>query len=432
MTKLVHLLLGTACLLVPPAANAETLADAIEAAYATNPTLGAAGARQDSLGETIEQARAAGRLTASADVAAGYDRFDYDKGGDGTVSADLPIWTGGRVKSAVRAAKGDVAAGEEGLHDTRAAVLESVVGAYADLLYDQQAVDIANADIALLDNQVAEARARFKLGTSTKTDVARLEAQRASAEATLASAQASLATDAASYRATVGHDPGTLAPAPETLTALPGTLDQARTRALADNPLYRQSQRVTEASAARIDAARANGAPSLSLGGAYGYDANLAGSGDHAFPRASSAGVTLHVPILTGGLVASQVRQARSDYRAAQFDNEASAREAIRSTDAAWASFVSARAQATANAQGVAAADVALKGVRAEYAFGLRSTLDILVADESLRGAQLSLARNRSDMLIAQAALLRATGHLDRDAFSAGPERTASSSAGAS
>jgi outer membrane protein len=55
--------------------------------------------------------------------------------------------------------------------------------------------------------------------------------------------------------------------------------------------------------------------------------------------------------------------------------------------------------------------------VRAEYAFGLRSTLDILVADESLRAAQLALARNRSDLVIAQAALLHATGLLDRNAY---------------
>lgn len=397
--------------------NAETLADAINAAYTTNPTLGAAGARQDALAETIEQARSGGRLTAAADAAVGYDRFDYRKGATGTASASLPIWTGGRVRSAVRAATGDVAAGEEGLRDTRAAVLAQVVGAYADLLYDQQAVAIATADIALLENQVAESRARFKLGTSTRTDVARLEAQQASAQATLASAEAALATDAATYRAIVGHDAGMLAAAPETLPALPGTLDQARTAALADNPLYRQSQRLTESSGARIDAARANGAPLVSLGGVYGYDTRFAGSGDRSYPREASAGLTLHVPILTGGLVASQVRQAQSEYRAAKFDSEASAREAIRATDAAWAAFVSTRAEAAANAQAVEAADIALKGVRAEYAFGLRSTLDILVADESLRGAQLALARNRSDMLIAQATLLRATGRLDRESF---------------
>jgi outer membrane protein len=412
MNKRALLLLG---LLAGPA-SAETLAQAVDMAYASNPVLAAARARPESRAVAPEQARAAGRLTAAADAAAGYDKFDYGKGGAATVSADLPIWTGGRVSSSVRAAKSDVAAGAEGLRDTQAQVLGNVVGAYAELLYDQQAANIARADIALLDHQVGEANARYKLGQATKTDVAQLEAQRASAVATLADAEATLAITAAGYRATVGRDPGTLAPAPATLQAVPASLDQARDRTLDSNPLYRQSQRLADASSARIDEARANGAPSVSLGGSDGYDGRVTG-GDPAFPRAASAGLVLHVPILTGGLVASQVRQARSDYRAAQYDRDAAAREAVRATEAAWAAMQGARAQADANHSRVAAADLALKGVRVEYGFGLRSTLDILVADESLRAAQLAEARSRSDLLIQQSALLRATGGLDRAAF---------------
>ncbi|WP_454887479.1 TolC family outer membrane protein [Sphingomonas oryzagri] len=404
---------GAVMLSLSAPAAAETLRDAVEAAYAGNPTLAAARARQDALAETPEQARAAGRLTAAADGAAGYDKFDYGKGAGGTVTASLPIWTGGRVSSSVRAAEGDVAAGREGLRDAESALLTQVVGSYAELLYDQQAVGIAKADIVLLDHQVAEAQARFRLGKATRTDVAQLEAQRASAGATLASAQATLETSTAGYRAVVGHDPGELAPPPPSLGPLPVTLDQARTEALAANPLYQQGLRAADAADARVDEARANGAPTVSLGAGYGYDVRFAGVGDRDFPRAANAGVSLHVPILTGGLVASQVRQANAEHRAALFDAAAAGREATRSTDAAWAALDGAQAQMTANQAGVDAADLALRGVRAEYGFDLRTTLDILVADESLRTAQLALARSRSDMMIAQAALLRATGHLE-------------------
>lgn len=412
------LLLGGACLIATPA-SAETLGDAVRAAYASNPTLAAAAARQDGLAQTVDQARAGGRLALGADVSAGYDRFDYGKGGGAAVSADLPIWTGGRVRNAVLAAQGDVSAGEQALRDTRAAVLESVVTVFADLLYDQQAVKIVEADIALLDNQVAEADARFALGSSTRTDVARLEAQVASARATRADAMANLAIDSASYLATVGHAPGVLADPVETLEGLPTTLDQAHARTLIGNPLYQQARIAARGAAARIDVARSNGAPSVSLGGNYGYAARLGSGG--SYNRAATGGLTIHVPILTGGLVGAQVRQSRADFRAAQFDAEAAGREATRATDAAWALSISRQAQAAANAESVAAAETALKGVRAEYAFALRSTLDILVADESLRGAELALARNRSDLLIAQALLLRATGRLDGRAFAMAP-----------
>jgi outer membrane protein len=404
--------------LVAAPAGAETLRDAIAAAYAANPTLAAARARQDALAEAPEQARAGGRLTAAFDGSGGYDRFGYGKGVGGNASAQLPIWTGGRVRSAVRAAGRDVAAGAEGLRDTQGSVLESVVGAYASLLYDQQAVAIAKADIALLENQVADARSRFNLGNATRTDVARLEAQRASAGATLAAAEATSAADLAQYRAVVGHEPDRLDPPAGAPPTLPGTRDQARQRALDANPLYRRSRYAADADAARIGQARANGRPSVTAGGSYGRDYDLAGRTGDGFPVIANAGLTLHVPILTGGLVASQVRQAEAEHRAAVFDVDAAGREAVRAADAAWATLAGARAQADANRQSVAAAELALKGVRAEYAFGLRSTLDILVADESLRGAQLALASSQSEMLVAEAALLHATGQLDDGAFS--------------
>ena len=85
-------------------------------------------------------------------------------------------------------------------------MLESVVGAYAALLYNQQAVEVARVGIQRLDGQVAEARSRFGLGQVTRTDVAQLEAQRASVAGNLADAEGALQTAAASYRAIVGQE----------------------------------------------------------------------------------------------------------------------------------------------------------------------------------------------------------------------------------
>ena len=401
-------------------ASAETLREAVEAALAGNPSLAAAAARQDALAESPEQARAQGRLSASADTSGGYSKFDYGKGGASTVTAALPVWTGGRVSYAVNAARGDVAAGEEGLRDTRAALILQVVSVYAELLFDQQSVAITRADIELLEQQVAEARARFRLGKGTMADVSQLETQLASARATLADVQTTLATSEADYRAIAGHAPGELAQ-PSGLAALPATPDRARELALASNPQYLQSVRATDAASARIGEARAGGAPSVSLGGSYGYGLALGQGGEgKGFVHDASVGVTLSIPVLNGGLVSSQERAASARFRAARFDADAAAREAVRAADTAWANLTGARARAAANRKRVEAADLALRAVRAEYGFDLRSTLDVLLADESLRSAQLALARSRSDELVAQAALLRAAGELELKAFPEG------------
>lgn len=399
-------------------ADGETLAEAARATIAGNPTLSGAQARQEALTETPEQARSLGRLTATADAGAGYDRFDYGRGAVGSVGVALPIWTGGRVRSAVRATSADVRAGDEGVRDTLALVLSDVVEAYADLLLQQQALAIAQAQIKLLDDQVAEANARFKLGTGTLTDVARLTAQRDSAKSTQASAEASREAAAARYRAVVGHDAGTLVAPTADLAHLPANREEARVAAISRNPLVRQAVAEREAANARVGVARANGAPNVDLVGGYGYGiGSRSGFGD-GYNRSAAAGLSLRVPLLTGGLVASQVRQARANARAADYDVDAAGREATRAVDTAWANLTAARLRVTADQAAVTAAEKALAGIKAEYAYGLRTTLDIVIADQSLRGAQLSLAASRSDLMVFEAALLRASGLLNEATFS--------------
>ncbi len=409
--------LALAALLLATPASAETLREAIAAAYEGNPVLAAARARQDALSEAPEQARAAGRPTLSVSTSGGYDELGNGRAASTTASVALPIWTGGRVASAVRAANGDVAAGVEALRDTEAAILEQVVGAYAALLYNQQAAEVARVGIERLDGQVAEARSRYNLGQLTRTDVAQLEAQRASVAANLSDAEGALAAAAAAYRAVVGHDAGALVADVPPPHALPATLADARAAAEASNPALLQQQRIVEASLARIDQARAEAAPSLDLAGGYGRGAMLSGGHFSGYPAAANVGVTLRLPLLTGGLVASRIRQAEATNRAERLTADAVAREANRATDAAWAALAAAEGRLHASTDGLAAADLALKGVRAEYGFGLRTTTDILLADQSYRAAQLALALARADVLIAQAALLRATGRMSVESY---------------
>jgi len=413
-----HFLAGIVLVATP--VRAETLQDAITAAYGSNPVLAAARARREALGETIEQARAEGRLSASTEVSAGYDRLDYGRGARATIGASLPIWTGGRVATAVHAARAEVSAADDDLRDTEAAVLQNVVGAYADLMYFQQAVEVSRVALERLDRQAAETQSRYDLGDATGTDVAQLLAQRASVAATLVDTEGALAGVAATYAMLVGHEAVRLAPAPSTLANLPGSLADARKTADTENPLIGARRDVAEASHARIAQARAQAAPTLSIEGLYGYSRSLEEADRRGYASAAAGGLTFRLPLLTGGLIASRVRQAESVLRADQYEVEVAVREAVRSTDASWATSVAASRRLKANAEEVAAAERALKGVQAEYALNLRSTLDILLADQSLRAAQLSLARSTADALIAQAALLRAIGRLSRSAFGNG------------
>ena len=407
MNRLAALAVG---LLLAAPASAETLADAIAKAHAGNPALAAARARHEAAAEAPAQARAAGLPTAFVEGGAAYDNQGYGKKASAAVSAALPVWTGGRVPAAVRAANADVEAGALALRDTEAALLEDVVSAYADLLYQQQAVEVARVGIARLERQLAEAQSRFNLGQATRTDVAQLDAQRASVVAALADAEGALASAAARYNAIVGEPSGVLSPEVPLPAGLPETLAEARGAADAANPLLLRQQKLVEAADARVSRERAERAPMLDLGGSYGRG-NVLERGQAGY-EAATAGVTLRLPLFTGGLVESRVRQARALWRAEQLEADAVGRDARRGADSAWAQLLAARNGLQANRLGLEAADLALRGVRSEYGFGLRTTLDILVADQSYTAAQLAVARSQRDLLMAQAALLRIVGRL--------------------
>ena len=405
------LLLG----LATPAA-AETLGEAVGRAVASNPTLAAARARQDARAEAPAQARAAALPGASLEGGVNYDEESAGRTAAVAVSAVMPIWTGGRVESALRVAKADVKAGEEELRDAQARLLAEVVLSYADLLYQQQAVEVAKLGIGRLNRQVSEAQSRYRLGQATRTDVAQLEAQRASMAAALAQAEGALADATARYTATIGEPQGLLSAEIAPPAGLPATLAEARSAAADANPLLRRQRQQVEAAKAGIDRERAERAPIIDLAARYGRGTILGNRPGAGFESAS-AGVALRLPLLSGGMVQSRVREARATYRAEQFEYEAAGRSTAQSVDSAWAALLAAQGALSANRLGLQAAEVALAGVRSEYRYGLRSTLDILVADQSLTAAQLAVARSRRNLLLAQTDLLRVSGRLESSSY---------------
>jgi outer membrane protein len=402
---------------VPSPGHAETLSEAIAKVYRTNPEIAAAEANLEALSELPIQARAEGRPTADAGVSSGYDDTGLGTNGATDVSARWQIWSGGRVSAASAAAEADVAAGKQDLRNIEANVVERVVNAYANLLLAQETVEVARQGIERLDKQVEEARLRFNLGRATLTDVAQLQAQLGSVRENLAIAENDFAVATAAYLAVVGEEPDELSEQIPSPIGLAQSRESARELALKDNPVLLRERRNVDAALFRVREARAGRAPTIELGGSFAQAGQLRAGQFNNFTTDASVTIGIRIPILTGGLVPSQVRASQATFRAEQFTVEAVEREVVRITDVAWADLAAAQGRLKANEYRAEAAELALQGILLEYNLGLRSTIDILVADDALRAAQVALASSRADILIAQAGLLRATGNLERQAY---------------
>jgi len=401
------------------AAHAETLGDAIALAYQTNPTLQGQRASQRALDESVVQARTGFRPTVDADASANWS--DRDSTGSSSssgagLSVSQPLYTGGRVSSQVSAAEADILTGREGLRSVEAQVIQTVVTAYVDVRRDQERLRIANDNVAVLQRQLDETRARFEVGEITRTDVAQAEARLAGAKAGLSTAQAQLAISRASYAAVVGQNPGDLADVPGLEPILPKTVDEAFVAAEQANSQILAAEYTEQGSRARVAAARAARRPTVGASASIGWDAGEVGGVGNQFSdyeQSVSGGVTVRMPIFTGGLTSSQIRAAQERNNADRIGIEEARRDVLRTVSSAWNGLVGSRANLLSNEEQVRATRIAFEGVRQEAQVGLRTTLDVLNAEQELRNAELALVNARRDEYVAAAILLSAMGKLE-------------------
>jgi outer membrane protein len=438
-------LLGAACVaglisgLTATSVSAETLAEAIALAYESNPTLQAQRATQRALDESVVQARTGWRPTLSVSGGTNYSqsrtpgisRPGTDLNGDGipdtgvvnatdegstntaTLTLSQPIWTGGRVGAAVSAAQADVLAGQENLRRVESQVLASVIQAYANVRRDQQSLAIRQENVKVLQRQLEESNARFEVGEITRTDVAQSEARLAAAQALLRSAQAQLAISRSTYAAVVGQNPGDLVPEPSLANLLPGDVDVAFDVAEQNNPQIRAAEYVAQASRARVTAAKAERMPSVSIGGTLGWSGLAEPFEPSDYTRNVTGRATVTVPLFTGGLTNSRVRAQIERNNADRIGIEAARRSVLQSVTQSWNELLAARANIGSAEEQVRAATIAAEGTRQEQQVGLRTTIDVLNAEQELRGAQLSQVNAVRDEYVAAASVLFSMGRLE-------------------
>ncbi|HEY5071295.1 MAG TPA: TolC family outer membrane protein [Caulobacteraceae bacterium] len=413
-------------LAIPASLQAETLADAVALAYQSNPTLQGQRASQRALDESFVQAQAGYRPSASIQATVTTDKNNQAMTSPqqvftppdlqtsmATLTVTQPIYTGGLVASQVTAAEAGVLAGREGLRQVEETVLQNVIGAYVNVRKDQESLAISQSDVTVLNRELAETRARFEVGEITRTDVAETEAQVAASEAQLSAAQAQLASDRAAYAAVVGQNPRNLAPEPPLDRLLPSSIDQALDLAQRNNPQLRQADYKEQSSAAKVAEAKAHTRPTVDLRGSAGYTGgNLVGTPFANYSYDLTASAVLTIPLFTGGLTSSQIREAAENDNADRIAIETTRRQVVLAVAQAWNQLLGARAGLKSNEVQVRAANIAFEGTRQEAQVGLRTTLDVLITEQNLSNAELALVGARHDEYVAAAALLVAMGAL--------------------
>jgi outer membrane protein len=439
-------------------AGSETLPGALARAYRNNQALNIARAQVRSTDEFVPQAKSGLRPFVSG-IGSATGLRSYTKNGDNLPDENLraasfgfgvqlnqTVFDGFQTPNNIRSAEAQVKAAQQNLRNTEQNTFTDAVSAYMNVLRDRQIGTLRRQNLAFLEEQVRAAQARFDVGEGTRTDVAQAQSQQALATALLNSALSQVASSEATYFQIVGDAPSDLQPGRALTGTLPRSVKEATTISQREHPAILATLFAVDAAAYEVKSNEGQLLPQLSLtaeinneyqlsdpsnsssgssslGGGGGTGAG--GGGTVALPGVRSTpdvltsnevsatvGAQLTIPIYQGGLVSSQIRQAKETLGQRQIEVDQTRDQVRAAVSTSWAAREAARANVVGYDAQVRAARLALNGVIEERNVGQRTTLDVLNAQADVITAQILLVGAQRDEVVTSYTLASAVGRL--------------------
>jgi TolC family type I secretion outer membrane protein len=424
-----HLLTAAAVIaLLPVAADAATLTEALAAAYNNNPTILAQRARLRATDEQVPQALSGWRPTVQATGDLGLQWSNSTSGstasalGGGTGSIDRgsvprsvglsvnqPVYSGGRTVAATARAENLIRAERARTVAVEQQVFTDTVTFYLDTLRDQAVLELSINNEQVLRRQLEASNDRFRVGEITRTDVAQSESRLARGISDRIAAENNLEISRTNYERVVGEPPGRLT-VPAERPALPISKQEASSMAAGNNPNIITAQFVEAAAREAVRQVRGELLPDLRIVGSVNRAEDSGRSGTVQDSASLSARVT--VPLYESGSVYSRTREAQQTVGQRRSELDDVRRQVVQAANTAWENLQSSRARVESLRSTIRAAEIALDGVTQEAAVGSRTVLDILNAEQELFTARVDLVRAQRDQLVNEYQLTAAVGRL--------------------
>jgi outer membrane protein len=292
------------------------------------------------------------------------------------------------------------------------ALIVRTADAYFGVLTAIETLTSARAEERAVKRQLDQAEKRLEVGLSPITDVHESRARYDSARAAAISAETVLEDSREALAEITGQvlqglrglgtDFKPQAPTPTEIEAWVKL-------ALEQNPTL--SARILELRASEHDVSTARAAHLPTLSGSISRSDSAswgqftATGNPNAFPSASNGmdttvGVTLSVPIFSGGATQSRVRQAIHTRDATADVVEQEQRSVTRQTRNAYRSLLAGLSEIEARQQALVSARSALEATEAGFEVGTRTIVDVLISQQQLFSAQREHARARHSFLV--------------------------------
>jgi len=348
-----------------------------------------------------------------------YNGFDkYDNYGY-RLNVSHPLYN--KEKSAIYAeSKIQVAQADQQLSFALQDLILRVAQVYFDMLLAQDSVTLNAAQKAAIANQLEQAKVSFEVGTATITDVHEAQARHDLVSAQEIALRNDLEVKRQAVQRIIGQLPQRIAilqdkPALKPLD--PGSMDQWVEIAERENLRLKIQQKAMELADQEVQRAKAGHHPTLDIVGSYadtrmsgGVAEEIRGYTDQA--KSGSIGLQLEIPLFRGGAINSRERETIANQQKARDDLETVRRQIGFDVRQAYLEATSTLSQVQAYEQALISSQSSLDSTQLGYEVGVRTSVDVLNAQQQLYTSKRDLLRARYSFLLSRLKLKGAAGLL--------------------
>lgn len=327
-----------------------------------------------------------------------------------TFSFDLDLW--GRNRAALAAATSEAEAARVDEAQARLMLTTGIASAYADLAGHYHALDVANDAVRVRTASADLSGERARAGIENQASQRQAESRAASARADVVALEEAIATTRNRIAALIGAGPdrGLSIARPQLARPALGLPSDAGIDLIGRRPDIVAARLRSEAAAKRIDVARADFYPNISLSALVGLQSlglsNLFKSGSEY----GNGGAAISLPIFEGGRLQGRYRGSRADYDVAVATYDRTLIGALRDVADIVASRAATERQLAGRREALTAAAEASKLAGLRYRAGLSNQIVQLTAEDSMVALSRAVADLEARQLSLDIALIRALG----------------------
>lgn len=322
---------------------------------------------------------------------------------------ELDLW--GRIRRSTEAARAELLAQEENRRAVILSLVSAVATSYVTLRQLDRQLEVARETLETRSESLDLFRLKFRGGVVSELEVAQVRTEYEQAAAAIPPLELQIALTENALSVLLGHNPEDM-PRGRSIDelVLPGVPAGVPSQLLERRPDIRAAEQELIAADARIDVARAQYFPTISLTGLFGYASDALSDLLQNSANIWSIGGSALGPIFTGGRISAQVRASEAVQRQALVGYLQSIQTAFREVDDALVSVQKAREQLVAEGRRVKALDDYARLAMLRYDEGYASYIEVLDAQRFLFDAELQYVAVQGDVYASLVSAYKAMG----------------------